>query len=149
MEKKQGCLLKIKAELLKQLEERKSQVVSLEKSVSDLREEVREKDEMITNLQSLQTNKMQRKKFLSNIKSHFQKPRGLRSVSMPGNLDSVGRSKNRVRNTFVEAIKRKSYKLRSNQKLKDQQQEPTVLSYLPESDGGGESGDYQSFTSRW
>ena len=148
MEKKQGCLLKIKAELLKQLEERKSQVVSLEKSVSDLREEVREKDEMITNLQSLQRNKMPRKKFLSNIKSHFQKPRGLRSVSMPGNLDSVGRSKNRVRNTFVEAIKRKSYKLRSNQKLKDQQ-EPTGLSYLPESDGGGESGDYQSFTSRW
>ena len=134
---------------MKQLEERKSHVVSLEKSVSDLREEVREKDEMITSLQSLQRNKMPRKKFLSNIKSHFQKPRGLRSVSMPGNLDSVGRSKNRVRNTFVEAIKRKSYKLTSNQKLKEQQQEPTVLSYLPESDGGGESGDYQSFTSRW
>ena len=133
---------------MKQLDERKSHVVSLEKSVSDLREEVREKDEMITSLQSLQRNKMPRKKFLSNIKSHFQKPRGLRSVSMPGNLDSVGRSKNRMRNTFVEAIKRKSYKLRSNQKLKDQH-EPTVLSYLPDSDGGGESGDYQSFTSRW
>ena len=148
MEKKQGCLLKIKAELLKQLEERKSQVVSLEKSLSELREEVREKDEMINSLQSLQRNKLPRKKFLANIKSHFQKPRGLRSVSMPGNLDSVGRSKNTVRNSFVEAIKRKSYKLRSNQKAKEPQ-EPVVLNYLPESEGGGESGDYQSFTSRW
>ena len=133
---------------MKQLEERKSQVLSLEKSLTDLREEMREKDEMINSLQSLQRNKMPRKKFLSNIKSHFQKPRGLRSVSMPGNLDSVGRSKNRVRNTFVEAIKRKSYKLRSNQTAKDPE-EPTVLNYLPELDGGGESGEFQSFTSRW
>ena len=93
MEKKQGCLLKIKTELLRQLEERKSQVVSLEKSVSDLRDEVRDKEEIINNLQSLPRSKIPRKKFLANIKSHFQKPRGLRSVSMPGNLDSVGRSK--------------------------------------------------------
>ena len=148
MEKKQGCLLKIKTELLRQLEERKSQVVSLEKSVSDLRDEVRDKEEIINNLQSLPRSKIPRKKFLANIKSHFQKPRGLRSVSMPGNLDSVGRSKKTVRNTFVEVIKRKSYKLRSNQKQKDPE-EPVVLNFLTESDGGGESGEYQSFTSRW
>ena len=133
---------------MKQLEERKSQVVSLEKSVSELRDEVREKDELITNLQNLPRNKMPRKKFLANIKSHFQKPRGLRSVSMPGNLDSIGRSKTTMRNSFVEVIKRKSYKLRSNQKQKDPE-EPVVLNYLQESDGGGESGEYQSFTSRW
>ena len=136
--------MKIKAELLKQLDERKLQVVGLERSVRNLEIEVKEKDELINNLKSLPRSNKTTRRFLSNWKVHFQK-RNLRSVSMPEKLDCVGRSKKGLRNNFVEAIKKRSNRIRVNHKLKEPDH--------PEPSGsevtGTDSGDYQSFTSRW
>ena len=64
---------------------------------------------------------------------------------MPEHLDTVGRSKKGMRNSFVEAIKNRSYRFRANHKLKEG--EPQDQADL---DGAqAESGDFQSFTSRW
>ena len=130
---------------MRQLDERKLQIVSLESSVTDLEREVREKEEMINSLKPPQrNNKLPRSRLLSSLKVHFQK-RHLRSVSMPEHLDTVGRSKKGMRNSFVEAIKNRSYRFRANHKLKEG--EPQDQADL---DGAqAESGDFQSFTSRW
>ena len=140
--------MKIKAELLKQLEERKLQIVGLESSVTNLEREVREKEEIITSLRGglTRSSKMPRNKLLSSLKVHFQK-RSLRSVSMPEELDCVGRSKKGVRSSFVEAIKNRSLKLRTSHKLKEREREQTEQA--DSEHGQAESGEFQSFTSRW